>query len=181
MCFSVLIVFYFESLQRAEEIFGWPRIHQKSTGISKNAPINSNRRLIWRYYQSIEFYILHWSFHSHFFIPYVKNSISWEQRPEGINPFQIFHTLSRSSYGPKMDSKRLGHLGRFPREIWVVGYFCEHCPRSRNQIARSITDSCTIVSDLSPISYMIIQDHTENRTQNRSLRNLISIPTLSYV
>ncbi len=48
-------------------------------------------------------------------------------------------------------------------------------PRSKNQIVRSFTDSCMIISDLRLISYMIIQDHTENRTQNRHLRNLTSI------
>ncbi len=53
--------------------------------------------------------------------------------------------------------------------------------RSKNQIVKSVTDSSMIISDLRLISYMIIQDHTENRTQNRRLRNLTSIQTLSYV
>jgi hypothetical protein len=56
-----------------------------------------------------------------------------------------------------------------------------HKPRSENQTLRSVTDSCLIVQDLGVISYMIIQDHTKTHTENRRLRFLISIRTLSLV
>jgi hypothetical protein len=46
---------------------------------------------------------------------FLKNSISWEQRDEGTNPLQVFHTSLRSTYGQKMGPKQLEHLGMFPR------------------------------------------------------------------
>jgi hypothetical protein len=33
-----------------------------------------------------------------------------------MNPFEVYHTSSRSIYRQKMGSKRLEHLGMFPRE-----------------------------------------------------------------
>jgi hypothetical protein len=51
---------------------------------------------------------------------YLENSIPWEEIPEGSNSFQLFHTSSRSTYGQKMDSKLLEHLGRFPRQFYLT-------------------------------------------------------------
>lgn len=45
-----------------------------------------------------------------------KIFITQEQRREGINRFQFFHTTLRSVYGQKMGHKRLEHLGIFPRK-----------------------------------------------------------------
>ena len=66
-------------------------------------------------------------------------------------------------------------------EIWpqihIQRQILRHIPRSRNQMIRSISDSCPIISDITSLSYLIMSDHTKNRTQNRSLRNLISFLT----
>ncbi len=45
-----------------------------------------------------------------------KMIITREIRREGMNPFQVFHTSLRSTYGRKMEPIRLGHLGMFPRK-----------------------------------------------------------------
>jgi hypothetical protein len=45
-----------------------------------------------------------------------KMVITREERPKGMNPFQVFHTSSRSTYDQKMESKWLEHLGTFPRK-----------------------------------------------------------------
>jgi hypothetical protein len=43
--------------------------------------------------------------------------ITQEQRPKERNPFQLFHTSSRSNYGQKMEFNRLEHMERFPRQF----------------------------------------------------------------
>jgi hypothetical protein len=48
---------------------------------------------------------------------FLKNSISREQRDEGTNPLQVFHTSWRSTYGQKMGPKQLEHFGMFPRKL----------------------------------------------------------------
>ncbi len=45
-----------------------------------------------------------------------KMIITQEQRREGTNPFQVFHTSSRSTYSQKMKSKQLNHPNMFPRK-----------------------------------------------------------------
>jgi len=48
-----------------------------------------------------------------------KTIITREQRREGTNPFQVFHTSSRSTYRQKIESKRVEHFNMFPRKLWI--------------------------------------------------------------
>ena len=54
-------------------------------------------------------------------------------------------------------------------------------PRSINQILKSDRDSYKIMSDLHPVLYTVIHDHTENQTHNRRLRNLMTIPIIRFI
>jgi hypothetical protein len=59
--------------------------------------------------------------------------------------------------------------------IWkLIKRLLSPLPRSTNLTIRSITDSDTIIPDPTPISDLIISDHTKNLTKNRSLWFLIS-------
>jgi hypothetical protein len=42
--------------------------------------------------------------------------IAQEERREGTNPFQVFHTSSSSTYRQKMESKQLDQPNMFPRK-----------------------------------------------------------------
>ncbi len=54
--------------------------------------------------------------------------IAREGRPDGPNPSQLFHILSRSTYGRKVSSKLVGHLERFPRK-----YICKYVNKGSDQ------------------------------------------------
>ncbi len=60
----------------------------------------------------------HWNFFEIIVISQksTKTIIAQEQRHEGMNPFDVFLTPSRSTHHQKMRSKLLEHLNMFPRK-----------------------------------------------------------------
>ena len=56
-----------------------------------------------------------------------KMIITREQRREGMNPLQVFHTSLGSTYRQKMGPRRLEHLNMFPRKrVVATSVTCWH-------------------------------------------------------
>jgi hypothetical protein len=127
---------------------------------------------------------LHWREHIKHVETRVQSRINLLRFLNRITPdsndrimLNLFKSLIRPvlTYGSsaylKAEDKTWSRLQIIQNKALRAGLYLPHftSPRARNQMIRSITDSCPIISDIASISYMIISDHTKNRTKNRSL------------